>query len=365
MVSRIASVVDKHVRAGDCKGAGIAVMQRGKMVAEHYAGEAAPGLPSGPNVIWPLASISKVYAATVVTRLIEDGLLTLNTPVRELIPEFSGGGREEVHVRHLLTHTAGMIYESPEMENRLKAHAPMSALIQEAIKAPLLFKPGTSLSYADNHYLLAGHLAEIVTGKTFSELVRTLVLEPARLRETFIPLRREDENRAARVAGVMAEDSDGAMYNSRYSRELSHPAFGVFSTVTDLARFGLLFAPGGPRILSAAGIRLMTTNQTGCVPGQPPLLRGFSADARMPWAVGFALQTEQVPAVYCDLASFRTFAHGGATGCVLVIDPECDLVVGLVSNAHASLGRDRWYMRLQSILNCVFAEFTSEVGSLA
>jgi CubicO group peptidase (beta-lactamase class C family) len=365
MPTRIASVIEKHVRSGECAGAAIAVLHRGKMVAEHYAGEAAPGLPARLKVLWPLASISKVYTATMITRLIEDGVMTLNTPVREAIPRFNGGGREEVHLRHLLTHTAGMVYESPEMEQHLRAQAPRSTLIEEAINAPLLFKPGTSLSYADNHYLLAGYMAEIVTGKPFAELVRKLVLEPAKLEDTFIPPHREDEHRLAQVRGVMAEDSDGAMYNSRYSRELAHPAFGVFASVTDLARFGMLFAPGGPRILSAAGIRLMTTNQTGCVPGQPPLLRGFSADARMPWAIGFALQTEQVPAVYCDLASFRTFAHGGATGCVLVIDPTCELVAAVVSNAHASLGRDRWYMRLQSILNCVFSEFTGEVGSPA
>lgn len=365
MSPRFTRVIDKHVSSGECAGAGLAVFQRAKLVAEYYVGDAAPGLPAASNVLWPLASISKVYAATTITRLIEDGILTLNTPIHVVIPQFTGGQREEVNLRHLLTHTAGMMYESPEMEKRLRAHTPLAALIQEAIDSPLQFKPGTALSYADNHYLLAAHVAEIATGKPFKELVATLVFEPAKLNQTFMPPRPQDEPRLAKVRGVMAEKSDGAMYNSRYARELAHPAFGVFSTAMDLARFGLLFLPGGPCLLSPAGIRLMTTNQTGCVPGQPPLLRGFSADVRMPWAVGFALQAEQVPGLYCDLASFRTFAHGGATGCVLVIDPEYELVVAVVSNAHASLGRDRWYMRLQSILNVVFAEFSGRVASPA
>ncbi len=365
MSLRFTHVVDKHTSSGEYAGAGLAVFQHAKLVAEYYAGEAAPGLAAAPNVLWPLASISKVYTATMIIRLVEDGVLTLNTPVCEVIPQFKGGGREEVNLRHLLTHTAGMMYESPEMGKRLRAHAPLTALLHEAIEAPLLFKPGTALSYADNHYLLAGRVAEIVTGRSYRELVATLVLEPAKLNQTFVPPRSEDESRLAKVRGVMAENSDGAMYNSGYARDLAHPAFGVFSTVMDLARFGLLFIPGGTHLLSRAGIRLMTTNQTGCVPGQPPLLRGFSSDLRMPWAVGFALQTEQVPSLYCDLASFRTFAHGGATGCVLVIDPECELVVALVSNAHVSLGRDRWYMRLQSILNSVFAEFSGCVASPA
>jgi len=354
------SIVDRHIREGMCAGAALVVIKDGQIALEHYAGQAAPGLAAGPNVLWPIASISKVYTATVIMRLVEEGGLTLNTPVCDVISQFRGESKEDVRLRHLLTHTAGMIYESPAMEERLKAQTPMSALLEEAYNSPLLFKPGTALSYADYHYLLAGRMAEVVTGRSFPELMQTLVLEPAHLRDTYIPPRRSAEDRLAHVSGVMAEGTDGAMYNSRYARELAHPAFGVFASATDLARFGLLFAPGGPRILSVAAVRAMTTNQTGHVPGQPPLLRGYAADVHMPWAIGFALQTEQVPSLYCDLASFHSFAHGGATGCALVIDPTYNLVVAVMSNAHSSLGRDRWYMRMHSIMNAVFAQFTLE-----
>jgi CubicO group peptidase (beta-lactamase class C family) len=359
MATHAASVVDKQVQRGGCAGAAVVVINDGAIVLEHYAGEAAPGLSAASYVLWPLASISKVYTATMIMRLVEEGALTLNTPVCEVLPQFCGGGKEEVRLRHLLTHTAGMIYEPPQMAERLKAQTPISALLEEAYQLPLLFKPGTALSYADYHYLIAGHMAEVVTGRPFPELLRTLVFEPADLNDTFVPPRRSDQHRLAYVKGAMAEGTDGAMYNSRYARELAHPAFGVFASVRDLARFGMLFAPGGPRILSEAGVRTMTTNQTGDVPGQPPLLRGYSADLHMPWAIGFALQTERVPSLYCDLASSRSFAHGGATGCALVIDPTYHLVVALVSNAHSSLGVNRWYMRLHSIINAAFAQFTT------
>ena len=362
MAINTANVIDRHVQEGVCTGAGVVVVKDGETVLEYYAGEAAPGLAASTNVLWPLASISKVYTATMIMRLVEEGALTLNTPVCELIPQFRGHGKEEVRLRHLLTHTAGMIYEPPQMAERLKAQAPMSALLEEAYASPLLFKPGTALSYADYHYLIAGHVAEVVTGKCYPELMRALVFQPAELHETFVPPRRNDEHRLAYVRGVMAEGTDGAMYNSRYARELAHPAFGVFASARDLARFGALFAPGGPRILSDAGVRTMTTNQTGNVPGQPPLLRGYAEDLHMPWAIGFALQTERVPSLYCDLASSRSFAHGGATGCALVIDPTYNLIVAMVSNAHSSLGVNRWYMRLHSIINAAFAQFTRQAA---
>ncbi len=76
-----------------------------------------------------------------------------------------------------------------------------------------------------------------------------------------------------------------------------------------------MFMPGGPRFLSDATVRSMTTDQTGGVPGIHPSMKGFAADVRIPWAIGFALQTAQVPGLYADLASFQTFGHGVARGC--------------------------------------------------
>lgn len=363
MTSRVTNVIERHIRSGGFSGAAVVAMNAGEVVFEHYAGEAAPGLGSGARALWPTASISKVYTATMIMRLVEDGILTLSTPLCEVLPKFRGGGREEMRLRHLLTHTAGFIYESPQMEERLKAHTPLSQLIDEACNTPLLFTPGTAFRYADYNYLLAGHVAEVVTGTPYPELVHSLVLEPAGLTETFLPPNHEDEQRLAQVRGVLAEGTDGAMYNSPYARELAHPAFGVFAGVRDLARFGSLFAPSRPPFLSSACVRAMTSDQTGGVPGTHPSMKGYAADVHIPWAIGFALQTERTPSLYSDLASFRTFGHGGASGCELVIDPTVDLVVAVVSNTHLLTGRERWYMRMQSIINSVFAEFVQVSSS--
>jgi CubicO group peptidase (beta-lactamase class C family) len=330
------------------------VWRHGSIVAERYAGEAAPGLRAGPDVLWPVASISKVYTAATIMRLVEHGVLTLSTPVHLLLPEFTGHWRDEVRVRHLLTHTAGFIYESPQMEARLTAQTPMRDLVAEALASDLLFKPGTELHYADYNYLIAGHVASVATGTSLPELVRTQVLEPAGLRQTFMPPRRDDEHRIAVVRGVPAEGTDGAMYNSRYARELAHPAFGVVATTSDLARFGATFMPGGQRVLSDASVRVMTTDQTGGVPGTHPSMQGYALDVRIPWAIGFALQTGRVPGLYSDLSSFQTFGHGGASGCALVCDPACGVVVALTTNTHLRTGREIWTRRIQSVLNTVF-----------
>lgn len=348
-------VLERDVAAGAISGAGLVVWSNGSIAAEHYLGEAAPGLAAGPHVLWPVASISKVYAAAAIMRLVEDGILTLSTPVHQVLPHFTGEGRQEMRIRHLLTHTAGFMYESPEMEARLAARTPIAGLLAEALESPLLFRPGTELRYADYNYLVAGHVAEVAAGTPFATLVRTLVLEPAALHDTRFPPEVEDDARIARVRGGLAEGTDGDMYNSRHARALAHPAFGVVASTRDLARFGSMFMPGGPRFLSAAAVRVMTTDQTGGVPGTHPSMKGYAADVRVPWAVGFALQTGSLPGLYSDLASPRTFGHGGASGSVLVCDPACGLVVAVTTNTHLRTGREVWTRRIQSVVNCVMA----------
>ncbi|NJK46134.1 MAG: beta-lactamase family protein [Pleurocapsa sp. SU_196_0] len=357
MNQTIQSLLERHIRDDGFAGAAVVAVKHGETVLEVHAGHAAPGLPSSRDALWPVASISKMYAVAALMRLVERGEITLNTLASGLIPQFTGDGREDIRLRHLLTHTSGLIYESPQMEARLVAQVPLEILLEEALTAPLQFRPGSSLAYADYNTLIAGRMAEIATGRTLSDLVRELVLEPMGLRDTYFPTPSELDSRVAVVRGVMAEGTNGAMYNSRYARSLAHPAFAVIASVTDLARFGTHFAPSGPRVHSPATVRAMTRDQTGVVTGIHPSMKGYDHTASMPWGLGWALQTRWTPALLTELASFSAFGHGGATGCELVIDPEADLVVAVVSNTHLRVGREEWYWRLQSILNTVFSEF--------
>jgi CubicO group peptidase (beta-lactamase class C family) len=354
MSSRLQELVQRHIDAGGFTGAAVVATKRNEVVLEHYAGEAAPGLVSSTNVLWPIASISKMYAVSAIMSLVERGEMTLNTLTSDLLPKFKGEGRETIRLRHLLTHTSGLIYESPEMEKRLIDQVPLESFIEEAYSAPLVFKPGNSLKYADYNTLIAGRMAEVVTGKPLSEIVKSLVLEPMKLRDTFFPTPESEDSRIAYVRGALAEGTEGAMYNSRYARSLAHPAFAVTATARDLVKFASHFAPGGPRIHSESTVRAMTTNQTGVVTGIHPTMKGYDETASMPWGLGFALQTEWVPALLCELASFKTFGHGGASGCQVMVDLENEVIIAVLTNTHLNTGREAWYRKLQSLINVSF-----------
>jgi CubicO group peptidase (beta-lactamase class C family) len=349
-MSHIQTLLTRHIAEGGFSAGAVLATRGGQLVLEQYAGD----LPDGANTLWAVASISKVYAVSAIMRLVELGEITLNTLASHIIPEFTGDGREEIRLRHLLTHTSGLIYESPKMEARLEAQTPFETLLEEAYTAPLQFKPGSSLAYADYNTLIAGEVAVRVTGKALPELVKTLILAPMGLNNTFFPTPPEQDWRVAPVRGVMAEHSSGAMYNSRYARGLPHPAFAVTASAADVMNFLLHFSPSGKRVLSSATVRAMTQDQTGLVHGVHPSMKGYDHTAPMPWGYGWALQTREVPALLCELSSFRTFGHGGASGCEIFCDPEADVCVVVVSNSHLRSGREPWYRRLQSLMNAAY-----------
>lgn len=351
---RLTQLIDRHIASGGFTGAAVVALHKNKKVIEHYAGNAAPGLESSKYVLWPIASISKMYTVSAIMSLVEQGEVTLNTLASDVLPKFTGEGRETIRLRHLLTHTSGLIYESPEMEKRLIDNVPLEHLIEEAYTAPLVFKTGNSLKYADYNTLIAGQIIEVITGKSLPELVHDLVLQPMKLTETFFPTPQQEDARVATVHGALAEGTNGAMYNSRYARSLAHPAFAVTATANDLATFATHFAPGGPRIHSEPTVKAMTTNQTGVVTGIHPSMKGYDETASMPWGLGWALQTEWVPALLCELASFKTFGHGGASGCQVMVDPENEVVIAVLTNTHLNTGREAWYRKLQSIINVSF-----------
>lgn len=351
------ALLDRLIAEKQVNGASVAVAQGGVQVAELYAGDAAPNRPAAADTLWPLASISKLYTTAVVMTLIEQGFLTLSMTVRSVLPQFDGDGKESVTLRQLLTHTSGLVYESPEMEQRMLEHASIDEITDDAYTLPLLFTPGTQLSYSDYNFALAGRIASVVSGRSFTDLVREMVLEPGKLGDTFMPPPSSEYDRLAHVVEPMGYGTDSDMYNSAYAMNLAHPAFGTVATVSDLLRFGLLFVSNSPQqLFSAATTRTMTTDQTGGnIPGA-----GFGAEpvAPRPWGLGFMVKG--ATGFGGDLLSPATFGHGGASGCILQVDPTNDIAIAYVSNKHARTGREPFTKRQMSVCNVTAAALTRE-----
>jgi CubicO group peptidase (beta-lactamase class C family) len=338
---RLAAVRDllgRLVAQNGLPGAAIAVAVDGERVFDHYEGDAAPGRTAAADTLWDLASIGKAYTAATITALVERGELTFSRPVAAVLPECTGGDRERITLRHLLTHTAGLDDDAPEVARLRAANAPLEAIVDAALRTPLRFAPGTDRRYGGLGSAVAAQVAVRATGTPFPDLLRTLVLEPGELHDTFRPPPLSEANRLAHVAGVPGADPFEAI----------DPAADVRATVRDLLRFGLLFAPGGPRVLSEAGVRMMTTDQTG---------RDFydtaDNDTIYAQAIGFVLKGR--PGLR-ELAGARVFGHLGSTGCLLWVDPAERVVGAFVSNLE--VGLDDIYFRLDRVANVTTAALT-------
>ena len=350
----VVDLVGRIVRTERVHGAAVAVVSRGQLVLEHYAGIAAPGLPAGPGTLWPLASLSKLYTAAMVVRLIERGELTLSTRAQTVLPRMDDGGREKITLRQLLTHTSGLIYESPDMPKLMANQTWLNEIVDEAYERPLAFDPGTGQLYSDLGYAVAGRMAATAMQDDFARLVSALVLEPSGLKETFFPVPPAEDNRIASVAAAFAEGTPGAMYNSRYSRELAHPAFGAYATLGDLLSFGLLFTPyASKQLFTGAGLRTMVSDQTGGdLPGERVTL---ATHVIHPWGLGVMIKARSGTP---ELVSPESFGHAGATGCILWIDPILDVVIAFVSNRHYNADPDGLFGRLDRVVNLTMSSLT-------
>lgn len=340
--------VERIIEQGRVTAAGMAIAIEGEPVFSYLAGEARPGTPASDDTLWPLASISKLYTASMVVSLIEEGLLTLGTKVVDILPDFTGDGREAITLRHLLTHTAGLAYEPENLAELFRANADWVAQMAHGYREPLRFPPGAGQNYSDTGIGLAALMAVTVTGVSFEALVHDRVLEPGGLTQTFMPPPEHALSRVAQVGKVLGEGTDWAHYNSAYGARTAHPAYGTVATLGDALRYILLFDPYGTRRLhSAAATAAMTSDQAHAyslffTPREAPVQPIAN------WGLGFILKDRSADS---GIASPESFGHEGASGCVIWCDPRQRVSLAFVSNSHLLGGIPEWTRRIEAAIN--------------
>ncbi len=156
-VEEAAELVRRATASGEVRAAVLDVRQGG------YRFSRAFGEVRGAETAFLTASISKPMTAAGVMLLADRGKLALSDPVHKFIPEFAGGDRDLVTVQHLLTHTSGLPDMLPENVELRKRHAPLADFVAGACKTPLLFRPGTKVSYQSVGILLASEIAQRIT----------------------------------------------------------------------------------------------------------------------------------------------------------------------------------------------------------
>ncbi|MCX4985955.1 serine hydrolase [Streptomyces sp. NBC_00572] len=149
-----------------------------------------------------IGSSTKSFVATSVLLLVAEGRIGLDAPVDDYLPEF--GLDRRITVRMLLQHTSGIFNHTGELyedgtivlgvpwqgkewvDNRFKSYLP-EELVRLSLSKPARFAPGTGWSYANTNYVLARLVVEKVTGRSFAEELRRLILRPLGMTGTLAP----------------------------------------------------------------------------------------------------------------------------------------------------------------------------------
>jgi CubicO group peptidase (beta-lactamase class C family) len=321
----LVEAVDSAVRAGAAPGAVVAVSVRGARFY-HHAGQLGTGepVPIGPETIYDLASLTKVVALTTLAMMaVDEGLIRLDDPVSHYLPQFQGANKNEVTVRHLLTHSSG-----------LPAHRPLwreatdrDSALQVVLATPLDTVPGARTVYSDLGAITLTQIVERVYGHPIDHLFAERVAKPLGLRATrFLP----PESWRPRIAPTERDPWRGRLVrgevhdeNAAFLRGVSGHA-GLFSNARDLLSFGewLLEQRRGrggrrqePRITDSVVAQF--TRRQDLVAGSSRAL-GWDTPA-LGSSAGSRLSAE-------------SFGHTGFTGTSIWIDPTRSLVVVLLSN---------------------------------
>jgi CubicO group peptidase (beta-lactamase class C family) len=315
--------------------AGQLLMQQGFGTARSLSDDKAAPFATQPDTIFLVASLTKPLTALAVCMLVEDGRLDLDDQVSTFIPAFSGGQREAVRVRHLLTHTSGLPDMLPENTELRQAHAPLSVFVERTCATPMLFAPGTDCRYQSMGTLLAGAIVERMCGIPLPEFLQRRLFTPLGMKDTCLGLGLLDRSRMACLILPPADDVQDWTWNSLYWRGLASPWGGLHTTAAEYARVLHMALNGGVydgrRILGVEMAKAMLTNQLLAMPGLAE-----QAKTEQAWGLGWRLNQPPGTHTLPETGSAGAFGHAGATGTVAWADPASGTVCVILTNDPAS-----------------------------
>jgi CubicO group peptidase (beta-lactamase class C family) len=193
---------------------------------------------------FPILSVTKSFTATVLLKLQEQGLLSINDPLGKYFPDYPEGGK--ITLEQLITHSSGIYNYTDnidEADSAVVCHPVSKAFVVEQFKnKPLAFQPGKGFSYNNSGYYLAGLVIEKVTGKPYEQNVRELIFEPLGMANSgFDYLNLPTQDKA--VGYQFLNDKVQKRY-PLYDSTVGYAAGSIYSTTGDMLKWAHAIAGG-------------------------------------------------------------------------------------------------------------------------
>src|SRR5688572_13890597 len=234
-VAARADAVDDFVKAEMQKqhipGVSIAVVKDGKIIkAEGYGlANAEHSIPAKPETAYQIGSVSKQLIAAGVLPLMQDGRVSLDDKLSKFL-DGTPDTWKEITVRHLLTHTSGIVEEAPGFHpHKIQNDA---EVIKTAYPLPLRFTPGEKWEYSNVGYFALAEIIRKVSGKPWGDYLNERLFQPLGMNAT----------RTTTTSEIVPNRADGYVWRDGKQRNADiffavRPSGAFISTVLDLAKW--------------------------------------------------------------------------------------------------------------------------------
>ena len=357
-LARIDKVMQQAVDENRIPGVVALVLRDGRPIYEKAFGwsDKESGRKMATDSIFRIASQSKALTSVAILILMEEGALTLATPVSQFIPSFAKTtvavktgeqlamepAKRPINIKDLLTHTAGISYGTDATVSSLyqakglgpaagygwytaDKDEPVCETMERLGTLPFVAQPGESYVYGYNTDIL-GCVVERASGMPLDQFIARRITGPLGMKDTHFFLPPDQRGRLTTVYssgpdGKIVRAPEGARGQGHYlegPRKNFSGGAGLLSTARDYGRFLEMIRNGGAlegvRILAPRTVALMTTNQIGTLKPTPGL--------------GFGLGFETTDRYGANgLSSVGTFGWGGAYGSSYRADPDARLTL--------------------------------------
>ena len=339
-LERIVPIVEQDIKDKKLPGAVVLVGRGQDIVWQKALGNRAlvpTAEPMTADTIFDVASLTKVVATnTAVMILIEEGRVRLNDRVASYIPGFERYNKQNITVRHLMTHMSGLRPDVDLGDMWTGYDKAIELAIEEVPTAPA----GERFVYSDIGYFLLGDIVRRVSGQPLNEFTRDRIFKPLGMKDTgFLP----DQAQIARIAptenctpyGWPCEGPErkilrGVVHDPTARRMAGVAGHaGLFSTANDLSIFARMLLNGGSykgvRILSPLAVDRMITPST---PLSERNVRGLG------WDIDSSFASNRG-----ELMPIGSFGHTGWTGTSMWMDPATKMFVIFLSNRNHPDGK--------------------------
>jgi CubicO group peptidase (beta-lactamase class C family) len=230
-----ADKVDDYIKAEMQKqripGLSLAVVKEGKVIkAEGYGlANVEHNIPARPETVYKIASVSKQFIATGIMILVQEGKIGLDDKVGKHL-DGTPGSWNGITIRHLLTHTSGIVREGPAFDP-FKDQKDID-VIKSAYSAPLRFPTGEKYEYCNVGYFSLAEIISRISGKPWGDFMNERVFAPLGMTAT----------RPTSVSAIIPNRAGGYEWKNDRMRNASEyiavrPSGAFLSTVLDLAKW--------------------------------------------------------------------------------------------------------------------------------